>query len=179
VIITNPLFSSYQNSSVQKQPGFGALFVERSQSTELIGGLFAYNGLAPTGAPNCAWYVTIVRRSSAKLTITGMPCMPSVPFALNGTPSALPTNGTIPAPIESASQEAPYWSDWAALGSAAPTAGTWTATWNQGDVITNTAPTVEGPVGSQYCVTGWLCTAGSTPAAPAGTWVPMRSLTGT
>lgn len=41
------------------------------------------------------------------------------------------------------------------FGSAAPTAGTWTA----GDVVYNTAPTVSGTI-------GWVCTTGGTP----GTW---------
>lgn len=53
---------------------------------------------------------------------------------------------------------------------AAPTAGKWA----QGDEVANSAPTVLGAAGSQYVVTGWKCVAGGEP----GTWVQMRTLTG-
>lgn len=54
---------------------------------------------------------------------------------------------------------------------AAPTTGTWAIS----DVIKNSAPSVAGAAGSQYVVTGWICTVSGTP----GTWVEMRTLTGT
>lgn len=54
---------------------------------------------------------------------------------------------------------------------AAPTTGTWAIS----DVIKNSAPSVAGAAGSQYVVTGWICTVAGTP----GTWLEMRTLTGT
>lgn len=54
---------------------------------------------------------------------------------------------------------------------AAPTTGTWAIS----DVIKNSAPAVAGAIGSQYVVTGWICTVAGTP----GTWLEMRTLTGT
>jgi|GEM_PF-951797 len=53
---------------------------------------------------------------------------------------------------------------------AAPTAGT----WQQGDVVWNSAPTELGTAGAKYIITGWLCVAAGTP----GTWCGMRTLTG-
>ncbi len=53
---------------------------------------------------------------------------------------------------------------------AAPTTGTYAA----GDVIRNSAPGVLGTAGSQYVITGWVNVVSGTP----GTWVQMRSLTG-
>lgn len=47
--------------------------------------------------------------------------------------------------------------------------------YRQGDRILNSEPTVLGASGSQYVVTGWICTVSGAP----GTWVQMRSLTGT
>lgn len=57
------------------------------------------------------------------------------------------------------------------VASQAPTAGT----WRQGDRVRNPSPAVQGAAGSQYVITGWLCTAEGTP----GTWVPLRAPTGT
>lgn len=53
---------------------------------------------------------------------------------------------------------------------AAPTTGL----WMQGDFVRNLKPVVLGAAGSQYIVTGWMCTASGQP----GTWVQCRSLTG-
>lgn len=53
---------------------------------------------------------------------------------------------------------------------AAPTSGDWSIS----DVVKNSAPVVAGAGGSQYVVTGWICTVSGTP----GTWVEMRCLTG-
>ena len=53
---------------------------------------------------------------------------------------------------------------------AAPTTGL----WMQGDFVRNLKPVVLGAAGSQYIVTGWICTASGQP----GTWVQCRSLTG-
>ena len=53
---------------------------------------------------------------------------------------------------------------------AAPTTGLWA----RGDFVRNKEPAVVGPVGSQYIVTGWMCTASGQP----GVWVQCRSLTG-
>lgn len=54
---------------------------------------------------------------------------------------------------------------------AAPTSGS----WGVGDKIDNSAPAVAGVALSRYVITGWVCTAAGTP----GTWVEMRTLTGT
>lgn len=54
---------------------------------------------------------------------------------------------------------------------AAPVSGTWSI----GDIVWNTAPAVLGGAGSQYVIHGWTCTVAGTP----GTWVEMRTLTGT
>jgi hypothetical protein len=54
---------------------------------------------------------------------------------------------------------------------AAPTTGTHAI----GDFVPNSAPAVAGGGGSQYVITGWICTAAGTP----GTWVQCRTLTGT
>lgn len=54
---------------------------------------------------------------------------------------------------------------------AAPTTGLWA----HGDFVRNKAPAVLGSAGSQYIVTGWMCTESGQP----GTWVQCRSLTGT
>ena len=56
-------------------------------------------------------------------------------------------------------------------GLAAPVAGTWAV----GDYIINRAPSVAGGVGSRYIIHGWHCTVAGTP----GTWVEVRTLTGT
>lgn len=53
---------------------------------------------------------------------------------------------------------------------AAPTAGT----YQQGDIIRNSAPAELGTALSKYVITGWACVASGTP----GTWVELRSLTG-
>lgn len=53
---------------------------------------------------------------------------------------------------------------------AAPTVGT----WQQGDEITNSAPTELGTASSKYVVRGWMCVASGTP----GTWVQQRYMTG-
>lgn len=55
-----------------------------------------------------------------------------------------------------------------------PPVGT-TQQYKQGDRILNSAPSVLGSAGSQYVVTGWICVASGAP----GTWVQMRTLTGT
>lgn len=57
----------------------------------------------------------------------------------------------------------------------ARTAPPTTGKWAQGDEVANSAPTVAGTSGSQYVVTGWKCVSGGEP----GTWVDMRTLTGT
>jgi len=44
-----------------------------------------------------------------------------------------------------------------------------------GDEVRNLNATVQGTVGSQYVVRGWICTTGGTP----GIWREQRSLTGT
>ena len=54
---------------------------------------------------------------------------------------------------------------------AAPTGGKYMA----GDIVRNSAPAVAGGAGSQYVIIGWICTATGNP----GTWVEMRTLTGT
>lgn len=54
---------------------------------------------------------------------------------------------------------------------AAPTLGSWA----RGDEIKNSEPSVLGPAGSRYVITGWICTTSGSP----GTWVEMRTLTGT
>lgn len=56
-------------------------------------------------------------------------------------------------------------------GSAPPTSGTRAI----GDVHWNTGGVVAGEAGSQYIISGWKCTAAGNP----GTWVAMRTLTGT
>jgi len=50
-----------------------------------------------------------------------------------------------------------------------------TQSYTQGDYIRNSAPSVRGAAGSQYVVSGWICTEGGAP----GTWVECRYLTGT
>lgn len=45
----------------------------------------------------------------------------------------------------------------------------------QGDKVWNSNPAVAGGAGSQYVVIGWICTVAGSP----GTWVEMRTLTGT
>jgi hypothetical protein len=55
--------------------------------------------------------------------------------------------------------------------SAIPTTGT----YQQGDSILNSTPSVLGSPGSQYVVMRFLCVAGGTP----GAWVECRALTGT
>jgi hypothetical protein len=57
----------------------------------------------------------------------------------------------------------------------AQTAAPTTGTHAQGDFVPNSAPAVAGGGGSQYVITGWICTASGTP----GTWVECRTLTGT
>ena len=54
---------------------------------------------------------------------------------------------------------------------AAPTTGSWAV----GDFVLNSSPSVAGAGGSQYIIHGWRCTVSGTP----GTWVEMRTLTGT
>lgn len=54
---------------------------------------------------------------------------------------------------------------------AAPTTG-W---WAQGQRVENTAPTVVLAGTTDYVITGWICTGAGEP----GTWVEMRTLTGT
>lgn len=54
---------------------------------------------------------------------------------------------------------------------AAPTTGT----WNIGDTVKNSAPAEAGGAGSKYVIIGWICTVAGTP----GTWLEMRTLTGT
>ena len=44
-----------------------------------------------------------------------------------------------------------------------------------GDKVWNSTPAVAGAGGSQYVIIGWVCTTSGTP----GTWVAMRTLTGT
>lgn len=61
-----------------------------------------------------------------------------------------------------------------AANTAPPTTGN-NKVYAQGDFIKNSKPAVLGSTGSQYVVTGWICTVGGTP----GTWVACRSLTGT
>lgn len=55
-------------------------------------------------------------------------------------------------------------------GTAAPTTGT----WEQGDIVKNSAPAEAGSASSKYVVIGWICTVAGTP----GTWLPMRVFTG-
>lgn len=54
---------------------------------------------------------------------------------------------------------------------AAPTGGAYA----QGDIVRNNTPAVAGLAGSQYVIIGWICTVAGNP----GTWVEMRTLTGT
>ena len=54
---------------------------------------------------------------------------------------------------------------------AAPTGGSYA----QGDIVRNSNPAVAGGAGSQYVIIGWICTVAGNP----GTWVEMRTLTGT
>lgn len=54
--------------------------------------------------------------------------------------------------------------------SAAPTTGA----WQQGDEVTNSAPTELGTSPNKYVIRGWMCVASGTP----GTWVQQRYLTG-
>jgi len=46
---------------------------------------------------------------------------------------------------------------------------------NVGDEVRNTNATVQGTVGSQYVIRGWICTTAGSP----GVWREMRCLTGT
>ena len=57
----------------------------------------------------------------------------------------------------------------------APTTAPSTGLWAKGDFVRNAVPAVLGGAGSQYVITGWICTASGQP----GTWVQCRSLTGT
>lgn len=57
-----------------------------------------------------------------------------------------------------------------AWSSSAPSSGA----WNVGDMIYNTTPSVQGTAGSQYVISGWICTSQGSP----GTWQQMRMLTG-
>ena len=52
----------------------------------------------------------------------------------------------------------------------APTTGT----YQQGDFVTNSAPTELGAAGSKYVILGFACVVAGTP----GTWLQSRSLTG-
>ena len=54
---------------------------------------------------------------------------------------------------------------------AAPTGGK----YQQGDIVWNSNPTVAGALLAQYVIIGWICTVTGDP----GTWVEMRTLTGT
>ena len=56
----------------------------------------------------------------------------------------------------------------------AATAAPTTGTYQQGDFVTNSAPTELGSALSKYVIRGWVCTVAGTP----GTWVQTRSLTG-
>src|SRR3546814_18875729 len=56
----------------------------------------------------------------------------------------------------------------------ATTAAPTTGAHAQGDFVPNSAPSVLGTAGSQYVLTGWLCTAAGEPAP----WVEQRRLTG-
>ena len=56
----------------------------------------------------------------------------------------------------------------------AATAAPTELTWARGDIVYNSEPSEAGAGGSKYVVTGWICTVGGTP----GTWVAMRTLTG-
>lgn len=56
----------------------------------------------------------------------------------------------------------------------AATAAPTTETWQQGDFITNSAPTEQGAATAKYVILGWVCIASGTP----GTWVECRTLTG-
>ncbi len=53
---------------------------------------------------------------------------------------------------------------------AAPTTGT----YKQGDFIANSTPATAGAPGSEYIITGWICTVSGTP----GTFKDARVLTG-
>lgn len=57
----------------------------------------------------------------------------------------------------------------------ATTAAPTTGPHARGDFVPNSEPSVLGVAGSQYVITGWLCTVSGEP----GTWVEQRSLTGT
>lgn len=59
-------------------------------------------------------------------------------------------------------------------GTTIPSAGN-AIRWYVGDTIRNTAPAVAGTAGSQYVISGWVCTTQGDP----GTWSEMRTLTGT
>lgn len=59
-------------------------------------------------------------------------------------------------------------------GTTTPSAGN-ALQWYVGDVIRNTNPSVLGTAGSQYVISGWVCTTQGDP----GTWSQMRTLTGT
>lgn len=54
---------------------------------------------------------------------------------------------------------------------AAPTGGK----YQLGDIVWNSTPAVAGAALSQYVIIGWICTVTGDP----GTWVEMRTLTGT
>jgi hypothetical protein len=56
----------------------------------------------------------------------------------------------------------------------AATAAPTTGTYQQGDFVTNSAPTELGVATAKYVILGWVCTVAGTP----GTWVQSRSLTG-
>ncbi len=49
-----------------------------------------------------------------------------------------------------------------------------TGTYQQGDFVTNSAPTELGTTPNKYVIEGWLCVASGTP----GTFVQKRFLTG-
>lgn len=59
-------------------------------------------------------------------------------------------------------------------GTTTPSAGN-AIEWYVGDTIRNTNPSVSGTAGSQYVISGWVCTTQGDP----GTWSEQRTLTGT
>lgn len=49
-----------------------------------------------------------------------------------------------------------------------------TTVYAKGDFIKNSNPVEQGTVGSEFIITGWICTVGGAP----GTWKQCRVLTG-
>jgi hypothetical protein len=135
-------------------------------------------------APNDVYATSVVKSSTGSLQVTGLLNTSGTPTLPSSTGRINVTNTTTPASNWYISAFQPGWfgvnhgtAKTVDLqrpildGTAAPTSGTYT----RGTFMRNTAPSVLGTAGNQYIVWGWSCTLGGTP----GTWVEVRTLTGT